>query len=47
LHPHIIKYYEAFVEGEYVYIVMEHIDGFNLSDLIKLQAEKVENKVFY
>jgi len=39
-HPHIIKYYESFIEGEYVYIVMEHIDGFNLSDLIKLQAEK-------
>lgn len=39
-HPNIIKFYESFIEDDYLYIVMEVVKGCNLSELIKNQNEK-------
>jgi serine/threonine protein kinase len=33
-HPNIIKYYTSFSEGQYIYIVMELLDGASLADFI-------------
>jgi serine/threonine protein kinase len=33
-HPNIIKYYTSFQEGQYIYIVMELLDGASLADFI-------------
>jgi NIMA (never in mitosis gene a)-related kinase 10 len=33
-HPNIIKYYTSFSEGQYIYIVMELLDGTSLADFI-------------
>lgn len=35
-HPNIVTYYESFLEDESLCIVMEFVEGFNLSELIKL-----------
>jgi len=35
-HPNIVTYYESFIEGESLCIVMEFVEGFNLSELIKV-----------
>lgn len=40
-HPNIIKFQEAFLDKENLYIVMEYMEGFNLSELIKINSEKV------
>lgn len=37
-HPNIIKFYESFVEDDFLYIVMEVVKGCNLSELIKSQS---------
>jgi len=34
-HPNIIKYYESFIYRDSLYIVMELIDGSNLSERIR------------
>ncbi len=39
-HPNIIKYYTSFSEGQYIYIVMELLDGASLADFILSQSEK-------
>lgn len=39
-HPNIVKYYESFIDNESLCISMEYVEGFNLSELIKLQIEK-------
>lgn len=33
-HPHIVKYHWSFVEANYLVIIMEYIDGGDLSQLI-------------
>jgi serine/threonine protein kinase len=33
-HPNITKYYTSFSEGQYIYIVMELLDGASLADFI-------------
>jgi serine/threonine protein kinase len=33
-HPNIIKYFTSFSEGQYIYIVMELLDGASLADFI-------------
>lgn len=40
-HPNITKYYTSFAEGQYIYIVMELLDGISLADYILSQSEKV------
>ena len=35
-HPNIVSYYESFVEKDALCIVMEFVEGFNLSELIKI-----------
>ena len=44
-HPNIIKYYTSFSEGQYIYIVMELLEGASLADFILSQSEKV--RVFW
>lgn len=39
-HPNIIKYYNSFCQGEYLYIVMELIEGMTLADYIQSMSEK-------
>ena len=39
-HPHIVKYYCSFMDGNCLCIVMEYIDGGDLHTLIKLHNEK-------
>lgn len=39
-HPHIVKYFCSFLEGKYLCIVMEYINGGDLHKLIKSQQEK-------
>ena len=39
-HPNIIKYYESFIYRDSLYIVMELIDGSNLSERIRREQEK-------
>ncbi|CDW74066.1 serine threonine-protein kinase nek10 [Stylonychia lemnae] len=39
-HPNITKYYTSFAEGQYIYIVMELLDGISLADFILSQTEK-------
>ncbi|KRX04155.1 Protein kinase-like domain [Pseudocohnilembus persalinus] len=39
-HPNIVKYYESFLHEGQLCIVMELVEGFNLSELIKIQTEK-------
>ena len=39
-HPNITKYYTSFSEGQYIYIVMELLDGASLADFILSQSEK-------
>lgn len=39
-HPNIVNYYESFIDRGYLCIVMEFIDGFNLSELLRIQTEK-------
>jgi serine/threonine protein kinase len=34
-HPNIIKYYTSFVENDFIYIVMELLDGPSLADYIQ------------
>jgi len=41
-HPNIVKYYETYVDENYIYLVMEYIDGGELFDKIATQ----ENQVF-
>lgn len=36
-HPNIVNYYESFIEKGYLCIVMEFIEGFNLSELLRIQ----------
>ncbi len=33
-HPNIVKYYTSFSEGQYIYIVMELLEGASLADFI-------------
>ncbi|KAL4469437.1 hypothetical protein ABPG74_004690 [Tetrahymena malaccensis] len=42
-HPNIVTYYESFIEDDCLCIVMEFVEGFNLSELIKLQIEKQDH----
>jgi len=35
-HPNIVSYYESFIEKDSLCIVMEFVEGFNLSELIKI-----------
>jgi NIMA (never in mitosis gene a)-related kinase len=39
-HPHIVKYFCSFLEGKYLCIVMEYINGGDLHRLIKFHHEK-------
>eukprot|EP00899_Mesostigma_viride_P006794 jgi/Mesvir1/16115/Mv08400-RA.2 len=39
-HPHVIRYYESFVEGHNLYIVMELVEGVSLLDYITSLSEK-------
>lgn len=39
-HPNIVKYYTSFSEGQYIYIIMELLDGASLADFILSQSEK-------
>ena len=39
-HPNIIKYYSSFCQGEYLYIVMELIEGMTLADYVVSMSEK-------
>jgi len=39
-HPNIIKYYNSFGQGEYLYIVMELIEGMTIQDYIASISEK-------
>jgi NIMA (never in mitosis gene a)-related kinase len=43
-HQNIIRYYDSFAERENLYIVMEYVDGFTLSEFIKIQSEKVVSR---
>ena len=40
-HPNITRYYTSFAENQYVYIVMELLEGMSLADYVVSQAEKV------
>lgn len=40
-HPNITKYFTSFSEGQYIYIVMELLEGASLADFILSQSEKV------
>lgn len=40
-HPNITKYFTSFAENQYIYIVMELLDGVSLADFILSQSEKV------
>ena len=40
-HPHIIKYFEAFQDSKYVYIVTEYCPNGDLFDLIKKRVQEV------
>ena len=39
-HPNITKYFTSFSEGNYIYIIMELLDGISLADYILSQCEK-------
>ena len=39
-HPNIVKYFESFIFENSLCIIMEFIEGFNLSELIKIHNEK-------
>ena len=39
-HPNIVTYFESFLFKDSLCIVMELVEGFNLSELIKIQQEK-------
>lgn len=39
-HPNITKYYTSFSEGQFIYIIMELLDGISLADYILSQCEK-------
>ena len=39
-HPNITKYFTSFAEGQFIYIVMELLDGVSLADFILSQSEK-------
>lgn len=39
-HPHIITYHTSFVEGEYVYILMEYAQNGDLHKYIETQKQK-------
>lgn len=39
-HPNITQYFTSFAEGQYIYIVMELLDGVSLADFILSQSEK-------
>lgn len=38
-HPHIIKYYDSFVKGDFLYIVMEYAGGGDLQHIVKKHIE--------
>ncbi|NEP44324.1 MAG: serine/threonine protein kinase, partial [Okeania sp. SIO2H7] len=40
-HPHIVKFKKHFTEGEKVYLVMEHIAGDNLANLLETLPDKI------
>lgn len=42
-HPNIIKFQEAFLDKDNLYILMEYMEGFNLSELVKINSEKVNH----
>ena len=35
-HPHVVKYHQAFFDNGAITIVMEHMDGGSLADVLKL-----------
>ena len=41
-HPHIIKYYKKFIEGEYLYIIIEFVENGDLEGF--MEAHKIFNK---
>lgn len=41
-HPNIVRFYRFVNRAEYSYIVMDYVDGFSLSDVLKLSRSKKE-----
>ena len=41
-HPHIIKYYKNFIEGDFLYIIIEFIDNGNMNEFI--ESHQILNK---